>query len=37
MYGTPLECAIRVGPEWLVASAYVQANGWMAPAELDLA
>jgi hypothetical protein len=37
VHGTLLECAVRVGPEWLAASAYVQANGWTEAAELDLA
>jgi hypothetical protein len=27
-YGTMLECAVRVGPEWLAAALYVQNNGW---------
>jgi hypothetical protein len=26
--GTMLECAVRVGPEWLAAALYVQTNGW---------
>jgi hypothetical protein len=32
--GSMLECAIRVGPGWLGAAAFVQANGWT-EAELD--
>lgn len=28
VYGTMLECAVRVGPEWLAAALYVQTNGW---------
>jgi hypothetical protein len=28
VYGTILECAVRVGPEWLAAALYVQNNGW---------
>ncbi len=31
VYGTMLECAVRVGPEWLAASLFVQTNGWNDP------
>ena len=34
VYGTLLECAERVGPEWLAASLFVQRNGWT-EAELE--
>jgi hypothetical protein len=27
-FGTMLECADRVGPEWLAAALFVQRNGW---------
>jgi hypothetical protein len=37
VFGTLLECAVRVGPDWLAASAYVQADGWTGTAEIDLA
>jgi hypothetical protein len=30
-FGTLLECADRVGPEWLAASLFVQHNGWNDP------
>ena len=30
-HGTMLECAVRVGPEWLAAALYVQNNGWNDP------
>jgi hypothetical protein len=31
VYGTLLECAVHVGPEWLAASLFVQANGGTEP------
>jgi hypothetical protein len=27
-FGTMLECAVRVGPDWLAACLFVQHNGW---------
>jgi hypothetical protein len=28
-WGTALDCADRVGPEWLAACLHVQRNGWI--------
>ncbi len=32
-WGTLLECAVRVGPDWLAAALYVQQNGWQEPGD----
>ncbi len=36
-YGTMLECALRVGPEWLAAALFVQRNGWGQPGSSAIA